>query len=141
MFSTELFNITVTADDHVYVYDVDGSILLSSSGWWNTETVTYDADPCVLALKAVDYGEGGGLLASTSTGVVTDDSWKCSTSLTLDWYQASFDDSGWDDARFITVHGSGPWGVRSGISLDANWIWADVTPTAFTTAYCRKQLC
>ena len=139
--STELFNITATADDHVFVYDDDGNILLSSFGWWATETVTYDADPCVLALQAVDYGEGCGLLASTSTGVVTDDNWKCSSSLIPVWYRASFDDSGWDNSRVIAVHGGGPWGVRSDISLEANWIWADVTPTTGTTSYCRKRLC
>ena len=140
MFSTELFNITVTADDHVYVYDVDGSILLSSSGWWNTETVTYDADPCVLALKAVDYGEGGGLLASTSTGVVTDDSWKCSRTYHGHyWYHPSFDDSSWSNARIIASNGDGTFTTVLDISAQAKWIWADTSNLG--SIYCRKTLC
>ena len=101
----------------------------------------YDPDPCLLALSAFNTGMEGGLLAETSTGVVTDTSWKCSTVEETNWHLTSFDDSGWDNARIVQPHGGLWFSVYPSISLDADWIWANVAMAEYTTTYCRKRLC
>ena len=139
--STDVVTLTVTADDEVFVYD-NGQIVLSNNDWWSPQTVTYNSDPCVLAVSAVDGGVLAGILGETSTGVMTDASWKCSMTLQTGWHLTSFDDSGWSNAVITGTNGDGnPWQRSiSGISTQAKWIWADVTPYVGTT-YCRKTLC
>ena len=101
-------------------------------------------DTCVLAAYAVS-GESDssvGILAPTSTGVVTDASWKCSaaSSQPIGWHLASFDDAAWSQARVIATNGNSDiWESIEEISLEAKWIWAQDTAT--NVAYCRKTLC
>ena len=101
-------------------------------------------DTCVLAAYAVS-GESDsnvGILASTSTGVVTDDTWKCSaaSSQPSGWHLASFDDATWGQARVIATNGNSHiWESIDEISPEAKWIWAQDTAT--NVAYCRKTLC
>ena len=75
-----------------------------------------------------------GILASTSTGIVTDTSWKCTTTLEDDWTICFFDDSHWRDAKRV----SGPNERPSDIASSAGWIWAQ-DPTN-GTVYCRKRI-
>ena len=96
----------------------------------------------MLALTATNSAGAGGLLASTSTGVVTDETWKCSGTEEPGWHLEEFDDTCWDTAHVIAQHGDRPWEVISGISGNAKWIW----DTGFTrgqeaTTHCRKTIC
>ena len=138
-FTVTSVTLTITGDDRVLVYD-GGALLLDNWNWYHAHTVTLSTSPCVLAVYAIDSGVQAGILAETSTGVVTDASWKCSTSPGLNWSRASFDDSAWSYARVIATNGDGRWSRISGISTQAKWIWADVTP-ATGNIYCRKRLC
>ena len=130
---------SITADSEVYVY-VGGEVVLSNTRWATVRTVTYASESCVLAVSAVDNDVPGGILASTSTGVVTDASWKCSAVEETGWHLTSFDDSAWDNAIVIGDQGQHPWPVLTDISAEAKWIWANVTRSVGTT-YCRKRLC
>ena len=129
--------LAITVDNAVDVYH-NREIVYSNGDWRVSDVITLD-NPCVLAFRAVDYGVIPGILASTSTGVVTDETWKCSTVEQTGWYLYDFDDSAWDNARVVDSHGASPWGTFSDISADAKWIWAQGTNTG--TVYCRKKLC
>ena len=102
-------------------------------------------EPCVLAVHAVNLRGVAAILASTSTGVVTDDSWKCSGGgggavEQTDWHLPDFDDAAWAQARVVAPNDGSFWtGVIAGINSEAKWIWAQNTSTA--VAYCRKTLC
>ena len=136
---TDIFSLAVIGDDELFVYD--GGELILTSGM-RVNILEYDPDPCVLALAAFNTGGIGGILAETSTGVVTDESWKCSLVNETGWHLTSFDDSGWDYAWIIQPHGAVWWPTYPGISLEANWIWpTNYTMTRdWTTAHCRKRL-
>ena len=69
-----------------------------------------------MALAVTNTGGHGGLLASTSTGVVTNETWKCSDTEQAGWHLAEFDDTSWDNAYVVGQHNDGPWGVIIGIS-------------------------
>ena len=123
----------------MYVYD-GGVIVLADTYWRRVHTVTYASEPCVLTVSAVDNDVPGGILASTSTGVLSDTSWKCTMVEESNWHHPSFDDSAWDNAIVIGDQGTHPWPVLTDISTEAKWIWANVTRSVGTT-YCRKRLC
>ena len=114
----------------------------SSVDWTVTSVVSLE-DACVLAVRAVQHNDGGsaaGILASTSTGVVSDASWKCSTVYQTGWHRASFDDSAWSYAHVKGTNGGAPWGTITGIDAQAKWIWT-YQVIAGDTIYCRKPLC
>ena len=130
--------LTITADNAAYVYH-NGGVVLSSIASTRADDVSLE-NACVLAVKAVDSGDYVGILASTSTGVVSDASWKCSSVHKPGWHMASFDDSAWSRADVIGQHGDAPWYIISGIDAQAKWIWvAGVRINSIV--YCRKTLC
>ena len=118
--------------------------MLTGDEWRVAHTVDL-VDACVLAVKAVNTIYNPGLLASTSTRVVSDASWKCSSSgggavEQTGWHLPGFDDAAWGQARILAPNdGSTFRGVIAGISTDAKWIWSqNVTADVI---YCRKSLC
>ena len=139
LFSAIVPRLTIAADDVAHVYNVNGHhVLTSSSG--QAQTVTLQSGTCVLAMLVQNsYGQAG-LLAETSTGVVTDASWKCSRTYGHYWHHPSFDDSSWPNARVVATNGDGTFTTILDISAQAKWIWIDVTPT-LGSIYCRKTLC
>ena len=140
-FSVLVTSLAIAADDVVHVYNANGHVVLTNNQWWQAQTTTLQSNTCVLTVSAVDGGVLAGILAETSTGVVTDASWKCSMVYSWNWYYPWFDDSDWDNARVIGRNGDGTWpSTVSGISTQAEWIWADVIST-IGTVYCRKTLC
>ena len=134
---TETVQLAVTADNVIDVYH-DGKVVLHNDNWRQTSHVDLE-NPCVLAFKASDSGHQEGILASTSTGVVTDETWRCSAALESDWHTLTFDDSAWYQARVVGTNGVSPWGNFPDISVDAKWIWAQGSKAG--TVYCRKRLC
>ena len=116
---------------------------MRSSVDWTVTSVVSMENACVLAVKAVDHRDDGnhaGILASTSNGVESDASWKCSSEELPGWHLATFDDSAWSYADVIGQHGDEPWGRINPIDAQAKWIWAS-DYTRGGTVYCRKTLC
>ena len=91
----------------------------------------------VLAVYAHSYIYYTGMLASTSTGVVTDDTWKCKL-YQSDWHLPGFDDSAWPQARMMGANDGSYAAAVTAISSQAKWIWHG---TSYEHAYCRKSLC
>ena len=67
-------------------------------------------DACVLAIKAVNIYDVSGILAPTSTGVVSDASWKCSSAVKqTGWHLSGFEDTAWKQARVIAPNDGSIW--------------------------------
>ena len=134
-------SLTITVDNIFYVYH-GGVVVLADDAWLVADNVSLD-NACVLAVKAVDTGDVGGILASTSTGVVTDASWKCSSGGGVEqtgWYLAGFDDAAWSQAHEIAPNDGSWWlHVVPGINPAAQWIWSQ--NISDDVIYCRKSLC
>jgi len=104
-----------------------------------TSEVSFPLDTGVIAISCKDTGGWEGILASTTTGIVTDGSWKCSSVKEDNWMMSDFDDSAWknaDTSRGTNVAHGHP---RPKIANNAYWIWATGYPTKTTEAYCRKS--
>ena len=85
--------------------------------------------------------EGGnykGLLASLDNGVVSDASWKCSSSAPSGWSSPGFDDTTWQNANVIGQNGIAPWNMRSDFASSAQWIWG--ASSSENPIYCRHTV-
>ena len=128
---------TITVDNVGDVFH-NGEVVFSNDAWTDSHTIRL-FEPCVLAIRGEDFGVIAGILASTSTGVVTDKTWKCSGTLEAGWDLTGFNDSHWEDARITGVNGDAPWGLFADIDPSAKWIWSSGEND--TVAYCRKEIC
>ena len=95
----------------------------------------------MLAIAVTNRGGPGGLLASTTTGIVSDEVWRCSDTEQTGWYLEDFDDSSWDLAYVVGLHGYEPWGWIDGIDSSAKWIWDAGYAPDHSTTYCRRRMC
>ena len=96
--SSEVLSISVTGDDYVAVFDENGDEIVHSYGWQSVVVADLE-NPCVIAVNARDLAGGAsGVIANTSLGHVTDETWKCSGEYEDYWYKFMFNDSHWDDA-------------------------------------------
>lgn len=96
------------------------------------------SDTQVIALECKDRGWGYyGILASTDQGIVTDDTWWCSSELQTGWANTNFSRvSNWNPAKGIAFHGEAPWLIVRDIADEAMWIW---TNSVSGNAYCRNR--
>jgi len=112
--------------------------------WEKTSEVSIPPHTDVIAISCKDTGYTEGFVASTTTGIVTDGSWKCSSVKEDNWMMSDFDDSDWKSADTSRGTNVAPkqynWGLRANIDNNAHWIWATGYPTKTTEAYCRKSL-
>ena len=130
--------LAVTGDDQVWVYK-DG-VEVFYSGVWDEGHWVNLGHTCLLALKAAESGYYyHGVLASSSTGMVTDETWKCSAVHEDGWNLLAFDDSAWLAASVYGANGDSRLQYISPISSGAKWIWAQ--GAAAGTVYCRKLIC
>lgn len=73
-----------------------------------------------------DRGVLADLTVMSSSGtqhVLTDATWRISTSQVDQWFSIGFDDSSWPTATDEGPHGEPPWGALFGTS-SAHWIWS-----------------
>ena len=132
------YTVTMTADNEFKLF-ADGVEIGTGASWSSSFTFTTTATQ-VLAVEAVDRGLYEGILLSTSNGIVSDTTWKCSKRYIKGWNQPTFNDGLWSPAVLAT----GPWGGIPPISSTAQWIWA--SPSLGTSGpapervYCRKKL-
>ena len=115
----------------------DGQSLGTDSNWGHPTTYLVPGNTRVLSVAGKDLGGNFGILGSMSNGLVTDESWKCSSFPYPGWNFPDFDDQGWHSANVIANHGDNPWNTINGIATAAKWIWAKNKSDA---AYCRLNL-
>ena len=86
--------------------------------WQKTSTLTIPAGTSVIAIECVDLGAQEGIIVSTDDGLVTDESWMCSSRQeggALDgWTMPGFTDpmGAFQPAAVLGWNGVKPWGIR-----------------------------
>ena len=128
--------LTFSADDDVLIH-VDGvSRGWTNDAWYSTHTEVVTS-ACVIAIILYNNADNGGFIASTSSGMVTDASWKCNNYVETGWTTCGFDDAHWPDAVVV-----GDYNVNDPTyaAINANAKWISLYRTA-GVAYCRKRIC
>ena len=138
--------IVISTDNAEEVY-FNGVLLGKSNDWKNANSykVTLQPGKNVLAVKGMDHGGIAALLAEISQGgniIVSDTSWKVSTTGHAGWEKVGFDDSNWAAATAYGPYGMSPWGKQvAGFPSNsaAQWIWS-ANWNADDTVYFRYTL-
>ena len=130
------FSATFTCDNEMEIF-ADGQSLGKDKNWKKPTTYLVPANTRVLSVAGKDRGGGFGIIGSTSHGLVTDETWKCSSDLQSEWNSPDFDDQDWPLAKVIANHGAFPWRKIHGIAETAKWIWANNDEDY---VYCRLEL-
>jgi|GEM_PF-894323 len=128
------FNIAISADDSYQLY-VNG-VLIGSGSEWNISQL-YEAPAVagknVIAIHCADIEGLAGMLTKIEFGemvIISDDSWKVTTTLEDGWESIDFDDLHWQKTTSLGAHGfAKPWsdyGNVRGIPTDegVQWIWS-----------------
>jgi len=140
-----LGSLFATCDDRMEVF-FDGVKYTDAamSKWDNTSEVSIPPHTEVIAISCRDTGHWEGIVASTTTGIVTDGSWKCSSVKENNWMMSDFDDSAWNNADLSRGTNGAPklhkGSVRPNITNNAYWIWSTSYASPTTEAYCRKRI-
>merc|ERR1711962_944153 len=124
----------VACDDHTKVF-LDGIQFTDSSmsKWDETSEISLPFNAKVIAISCINSKGHYGIKASTSYGIVTDATWRCSNVEEDNWMMTDFDDSTWEFAKTENLHVNGL--SRPQLSENAQWIWSQ---SGHTKAYCRK---
>ena len=103
-------------------------------------TVSVPSTTKVIAVAATNHLYGAGWRGAMSDGsVVTDGSWKCTSTFYDGWQNPGFDDSGWASPVVKDwTSGVGCPGFLSDAAV--KWLWIDSTYSSLKTSYCRKSL-
>ncbi len=107
--------------------------------WWTAEHFTLRGDTNVVTIKAHNDPDNnvGGILASFSNNVVTDESWQCADMSS--WPAVT--NASWEQAvtyglNSDPIGGEKKWTNITEIALSAKWIWVD--DSTATRVWCRK---
>ena len=135
------FKATFTCDDSMELFADDTSLGNDNNDWHVSFTYgNVPGNTRVLSVIGTDVGGGFGILGSTTNGLLTNESWKCTGVLYPGWNSPDFDDQNWPSARVFGVNSAdSPWGkMISGIETTAKWIWAADHNNG--VVYCRLNL-
>lgn len=133
---------TATCDNKMKVYFDGVRQAAPSAGlnnWPQSTTFRLPAGTKVVGIECDDVGVVGGILASFSNGMVTDDTWQCSSRFSPTWASFSFEGN-WPSAYTIGRHGMSPWNTIRRISSNAKWIWTPGWHYQDRRVYCRKVI-
>lgn len=138
-------NLTISGDDSYRIF-YNGAELtgIPIDNVWNTPNVI-DL-PCivkVIAVQGINYGDKGGIIASTNDGyVLSNSSWKCRNVSVVGWQNVSFDDRLWPPAYQIQPYFDCE--PLSAIRKEAYWIWTSQydagAPNPDNNIFCRLTL-
>ena len=129
----------ITTDDNFRLY-VNGVLIDETPRLWSspqTYTVNVFRHPSrknVLAVEGINNAEIDGLdrgvivdlsfdAGGGAQSVLTDATWKLSTTLATDWFAVDFVDTAWVAATDEGAHGIAPYGAILGTS-SARWLWS-----------------
>ncbi|ESN95496.1 hypothetical protein HELRODRAFT_179269 [Helobdella robusta] len=92
----------------------------------------------VLAIKGWNNENDGGFIASTPDHyILTNNSWKCTTTYYADWYKTNYDASFWPDAHYGIAQAEAAESPPFPTTSAAMWI-TDPTDCLKCIFYCRK---
>jgi hypothetical protein len=139
MDATVLGTLKITTDDNFRLY-VNGALIDETPRVWSspqTYMVNVFRHPSrknVLAVHGLNNAEIDGLdrgvivdlsfdAGAGAQSVLSDATWKLSTTLVTNWFEVAFDDTAWVAATDEGAHGISPWGMVLGTS-SARWLWS-----------------
>merc|ERR1719317_1561857 len=142
LIATDIVTLHATCDDDLLVF-ADGEVIGDNKGdWGKSHSLNVPIGTRVLGLMCKDTGGAYGIVASTDTGVFTNESWVCSSENITGWTQPGFkdEDNKFSAAKSGTQYDANPdvASVPQGIDNEAKSIWGP-TPGGF--AFCRMPLC
>jgi len=127
--------IKATGDNEIEIYK-NGEFLSSGLVWSNVKFIPAHLEPGdLIGFRGVDRGGIGAVIGEivrrdaqgNLSTVVTDASWKVSTTEVSGWEYQDFDDSEWLGATVVAAFGKAPWGTPASLSYvssKAQWIWS-----------------
>ena len=140
--------LSATCDNIMAVY-VDGVQATPNnafeSDWSKSSDYPLHACNSLVAISCEDFGVKGGILASTTTGVKTDTTWRCTDQLEAGWETVGFTETagvwGTPGTYGVNAASPSPWNVfLASINPSAEWIWYGANAGAAKTVYCRKNI-
>lgn len=113
--------ISVTTDNITQALYVNGvsQSLSNESDWLKPSILSANlvSGKNVICIEAYNSGSYGATILAVYDGsnyiIISDNTWKVSTSLQIGWQQPSFDDSSWANAYQYGDHDVSPWFGRS----------------------------
>jgi len=133
--------LAATCDDIITVY-FDGDEALQGENWRGAFTVDVPAATKVIGIACEDLVGRYGIVASTDSGIVTDDTWVCSSKYVDGWNKPGFQDTNNDfslPSKGIQ-YTDGSQGLQTppaGIAAEAKSLWG---PVKNGWAYCKKEI-
>jgi hypothetical protein len=127
---------TLTVDNVYFLYlstndAIEGSLIGSDSNWEAAETYTADLQPATtyyLHIRAIDMGAYAAFLGEFTLNdnrfSFTNGAQHLLTGAAGWWVSATGFGENYQAPTEVGANGVGPWGTISGISSNANWIWA-----------------
>ena len=132
--------VSITIDNDGSLTTDTGVVHENNGNWQKAEHVHIPGNTKWVEIKAQNPGDVGGILASFSNGVVTDESWQCA-----DVSEASKPVWGQAVGYGYNNKDTEPWGRVNGgkaipeIESRAQWIW--VSDRYAETVLCMKNFC
>ena len=118
----------------------DDTNLGDDNGNWQIP-FTYKVPGDTRVISVIGRNEPGpplfGILGSTSNGLLTNETWKCSSDFYPGWNSPNFDDRNWPFAKVVGDHGDQPWYIIDSIAKTAKWIWVSENKDI---VYCRVKV-
>jgi len=121
--------LSATCDNIMRIY-FDGKLVFEDEDheinpyqWKITTTLDIPFGTKVVGISCQDFGLEKGIIASTSNGLVTDNSWLCTSDNVRDWIKQG-STAQFQNSVTLGENGDEPWGVRPNIGGSAKWIWA-----------------
>lgn len=130
----------VRCDDIAHNIYVDGKLIGNTTDWSEVWKKDISDDAKIIAVECENTVGLGGLIASISNGLTTDNTWKCSGGSVPGWYDVDFDDSEWERAHVVKLNGDRQqlWNPDINFPDHAVWIWKDNSRNE--RSYCRGIL-
>ena len=126
----------MVCSDHYHEVYIDGKRVASNA----LNVTSYVSVPSITRVIAIQVtnivGPGGFRAAFTDNSVVTDGSWKCSSTFISEWQNVDFDDSLWSAPTTVRTSSA-----CSDFSSSVKWLRASkYSKNSTSTIYCRKSL-
>ena len=127
----------ITTDESATVY-IDGMQVLKTE-IYKTYAVQIDSSFRVIAIFVTNIFDNIGIMAETSTGIVTNKSWKCTDQIPRQsWTTENFDDSSWPKAVILAVNKGGNGFMPQFNDFPAKRLWISMQNMRAQRMYCRK---
>ena len=131
--------LTAAIDDSGLLF-VDGQMVMKLR-YHIPQSATVNRNIQVIALDLLNYVGESGFILRSSTGIVSDSTWRCiSNAPPARWSQADFDDSHWPNAVETWSNEKDLIGIKlSKFQPMDKWIRSQQLPGPLKHAYCRKK--